>query len=219
MPRTSVRAERQAEIVQTFTTIAAEVGIANVTLRLVAERMGVTTPLLLHHFESRDAIVEAFFRSATSSIGDAASSTLKATSDDPDGEALLHYLFDGPYHELLTEVGDIWIELQAEMVRNDQLMATIRKSFHELEKRIADYLARVATNATSDELADTAHGLISLVQGAEVIDRMGFPNAPIRRAKSSASAIVRALIATSHQRQKKRYFGIQPGWKTRTRAH
>jgi AcrR family transcriptional regulator len=68
LPNRDRRAERRAatrrEIIDAAWEIADEDGLANVTLRAVAERIGMRSPSLYTHFESKNAIYDAMFGEA-----------------------------------------------------------------------------------------------------------------------------------------------------------
>lgn len=58
-------AERRAEILQAASTIATEDGLERITLRAVAERLGVRPGLVTHYFPAaEDLVVEAFVNAA-----------------------------------------------------------------------------------------------------------------------------------------------------------
>jgi AcrR family transcriptional regulator len=59
-------AERRAEILDTAATIALEEGLERITLRAVADRLGVAPGLISHYFPvAEDLVVEAFSAAAT----------------------------------------------------------------------------------------------------------------------------------------------------------
>jgi AcrR family transcriptional regulator len=68
LPNRDRKAERRAatrrEIVDAAWDIARDEGLENVTLRAVAERVGMRSPSLYTHFESKNAIYDAMFGEA-----------------------------------------------------------------------------------------------------------------------------------------------------------
>jgi AcrR family transcriptional regulator len=58
------RAATRQEILDAAWEVAREQGLAQVTLRVVAERVGMRAPSLYSHFESKDAIYDAMFADA-----------------------------------------------------------------------------------------------------------------------------------------------------------
>ena len=70
LPKRDRRAERREatrrEIVEAAWEVARESGIADVTLRAVAERVGMQSPSLYSHFVSKNAIYDAMFGHAWS---------------------------------------------------------------------------------------------------------------------------------------------------------
>lgn len=55
--------ERQREIVEEALRLAAEGGLANVTIRKLADALGITEPAIYRHFASKAEIVKAMIRS------------------------------------------------------------------------------------------------------------------------------------------------------------
>lgn len=57
MGRKSLKKERQLEIIETFYQVAQQEGLENTSLAKVAKQMNVNTSLVLHYFESKDALM------------------------------------------------------------------------------------------------------------------------------------------------------------------
>lgn len=75
LPNRDRRAERREatrrEIVETAWAIARTEGLAAVTLREIADRIGMRPPSLYSHFESKNAVFDAMFADAYTQLGDA----------------------------------------------------------------------------------------------------------------------------------------------------
>lgn len=53
---------RREEIVLTTFELAAKKGLANVTMSMIADKIGIRKPSLYKHFDSKDKIVEAMYQ-------------------------------------------------------------------------------------------------------------------------------------------------------------
>lgn len=71
--------------------LIAEVGIEAVSLRQLAERVGVSTPALYHHFRSKDALLGALGEAAIAEFEAAMADAMLAANRDGD-DALTHYV-------------------------------------------------------------------------------------------------------------------------------
>jgi AcrR family transcriptional regulator len=82
--RVSKRREAtRREIVDAAWAVAREVGLTGLTLRLVAERVGMQPPSLYSHFESKDAIYDAMFADAWNAYLNHLETSLPRLPDDP----------------------------------------------------------------------------------------------------------------------------------------
>ena len=57
MGRKSLKEVRQKEIIESFYNVAQKEGLENASLAKVAKKMGVNTSLVLHYFESKEALI------------------------------------------------------------------------------------------------------------------------------------------------------------------
>ena len=53
---------RKEEIVLTTLELAAQKGLANVSMSMIADKIGIKKPSLYKHFKSKDEIVEAMYQ-------------------------------------------------------------------------------------------------------------------------------------------------------------
>src|SRR3954452_2692352 len=72
--------ERQAEILTTPSALASAEGLESLTLRRVADRLGVYPGLVSHYFQSVDELVVAAFRHAVTTESD---ECYAAVADEP----------------------------------------------------------------------------------------------------------------------------------------
>jgi AcrR family transcriptional regulator len=113
-PRRDRRAERReatrAEIVEAAWEIARENGLAAITLKEVAERVGMRPPSLYGHYASKNAIVDAMFAQAWSQYRAVADETFASLPAAP--------------REALAAVAGAYFEFSVADLARHQLMDT-----------------------------------------------------------------------------------------------
>jgi AcrR family transcriptional regulator len=87
---TERREATRRELLDTAWAVARERGIAQLTLRDIAERMGMRTPSLYSHVDSKNALYDAMFGQAWTQCLDQMIATIAGSPSDTPG-ALRHY--------------------------------------------------------------------------------------------------------------------------------
>ena len=206
MGRRNVSEERREEILDTFAALANERGLADTSLRQIAKRIGVTVPLLLHHFESRDEIVEALFERVMHNYGlylVPYLNELKSDARDGKGDKLIHFLFEGPFTRMVQKENALFADVIGEANRNPELRKQFRGVYRDFETSLIRYLKQIAPRADDEALCDCAYALICLLGSNELFLRLGFRDGRPARAARSARLIIDDLIQ-SQSRQSKR---------------
>ncbi|GAB3604540.1 TetR/AcrR family transcriptional regulator [Microbacterium aureliae] len=128
MPSTSSRrpaAERRAEIAAAAQALALESGLSAVTLRAIAQRMGVAPALVAHYVASMDEVVaDAFTRIVDAELGEL--ERLAGAQPEP-GRALdvvLASLIDAARDDVTL----VWVQSWALGGRNEVLAAAVREA-------------------------------------------------------------------------------------------
>ncbi|WP_025158999.1 TetR/AcrR family transcriptional regulator [Leifsonia aquatica] len=128
-------AERRAEIADAARDLALADGLAAVTLRGVASRVGVTPALVAHYHPAMDELVAATFAAAVSpeiaEVGD-----LLAAEDEPVERVatLLRTLLDGTRDDVTT----VWVEAFALGRRSDRLAEAVREQMDTWQRLIQE---------------------------------------------------------------------------------
>lgn len=93
---TERREATRREILDAAWAVAREKGVTALTLRDVAERVGMQTPSLYSHFESKNAIYDAMFGEAWAGCLGAMTAAMRNAPDDPRARLLhmTHAYFD-----------------------------------------------------------------------------------------------------------------------------
>lgn len=195
MGRVSVRGERRNEILAAFAALANERGLQNCSLRAIAERVGVTMPLLLHHFSSRDELVSELIVHVTNDLRDSYAAGGDDLWFDGNAEELVDFFFAGPFRRLVSDNDALFADLLAESNRDPALRGRFRDLYRTLESVIDRELAAIAPACESEKRHLAAYTLLCLLESNEMFLRMGFRDGRARRAHAAATQLVAALSA------------------------
>ncbi|MBM7505998.1 TetR/AcrR family transcriptional regulator [Agromyces aurantiacus] len=157
-------AERSAEIADAAREVALEHGLAAVTLRSIAARVGVAPALVAHYQPNMDALVAATF-------GRVVSDELAEVRDLVDAlptprerlAALLDTLLDGTRDEVTV----IWVESWALGRRNEALAERVRQEMDDWRGFVQGIVeAGVASGEfETDDAASVAWQLLGMIDG------------------------------------------------------
>lgn len=202
-PRTrKAPAERAAEIVAAATAIARESGLSALTLRAVADRVGVASGLVAHYQPSMDDLVAAVY---TDLVEDEISDVerLLAASRDPAQRlaALLATLMDDGREDLTV----VWVEGWAMARRNVALAAAVRTQMQRWQAIVEGIIADGCREGrfTTTEPGAVAWQLIGMIDGlnaqslARGTDTARFAARTARAAEVLVGAVPGALAAAS----------------------
>jgi AcrR family transcriptional regulator len=136
----TMRKSRRGEILQSFTEMVAERGYDEVSIRDVAEALGISKGTILHHFRSKESLLEELH-------GDymrrrlAEAHELLAEFEDPVDQLQLIV-----YQLMLTQRDDraATVAFAREIVRfaEEDVMSEVRKMRHEYSALVAEIIAR-----------------------------------------------------------------------------
>lgn len=143
------RKSRRGEILQSFTEMVAERGYDEVSIRDVAEALGISKGTILHHFRSKESLLEELH-------GDymrrrlAEAHELLADRDDPVEQLQLIV-----YQLMIAQRDDraATVAFAREIVRfaEEDVMSEVRKMRHEYSALVADIIGRgVRSGAFAD---------------------------------------------------------------------
>jgi AcrR family transcriptional regulator len=157
-------AERSAEILDAATQLAREQGLSALTLRAVAERVGVASGLIAHYHPSMDDLVARVY----SDLVDAEIREVEALLLESDRAtarmgALIETLMDGSREDLTV----VWVEAWALGRRNGALAVAVREQMDAWHRMVAAAIEHGgATGAfTASSPSDAAWQLLGMIDG------------------------------------------------------
>ncbi|MGN6609254.1 MAG: TetR/AcrR family transcriptional regulator [Jatrophihabitans sp.] len=175
--------QRRAQLVEAALAIAAEEGIAAVTVRRVAERAQVALGVVHYCFADKDALVVALAERIVDDLGAAAAAALRFDDDEPPGDlatalrCAVHGLWDlverAPAEQLLT------YEITTFALRTPGL-AHVAARQYEVSHRVVESVLVAAAQAAGAQwrrpVAEVAAEVLALVDGVTLrwlVDRDG----------------------------------------------
>ena len=164
-PRTrKAPAERAAEIVAAATAIARESGLSALTLRAVAERVGVASGLVAHYQPSMEELVALVYTDLVEEEVREVEAVVAAVPE-PAGRlgVLIETLMDGAREELTV----VWVEGWAMARRNPALAVAVRAQMERWQALVEGIVTdgtRSGAFSTS-EPGEVAWELIGMIDG------------------------------------------------------
>lgn len=193
MGRRSVKEERTEQILTAFEQCVAAHGLEGVTLERVAEVAKVGRPDIRHHVGNRDDLVKAALERIALRHKEAYAQVAQALPDNERVEALLQYLFVGPFSPGTVDAEDSVLDaLFAARHREPRVAKLLVETYEELESIIAAELRKEHPNATRNDCSRVAYGLMALAFGHSTFSGLG--NGARRGPSTLAQA--RALVQT-----------------------
>jgi AcrR family transcriptional regulator len=136
----TVRKSRRGEILQCFTAMVAERGYDEVSVRDVAEALGISKGTILHHFRSKESLLEELHGDYMRRRLAEAHELLAAFEDPVDQLQLIVYQL------MLSQRDDraATVAFAREIVRfaEEEVMSDVRKMRHEYSALVTDIIRR-----------------------------------------------------------------------------
>ncbi|MEM9533873.1 MAG: TetR/AcrR family transcriptional regulator [Pseudomonadota bacterium] len=160
MPRPSLKAERQAEILEAYGRCIARYGVEGATLEKTADEAGLARALIRHNIGNKEDLLEAFIErflaTATASAMELFTSLPRRNRLD----TLLKSLFDPAYTD--AEEVSVTNALMTAAIDRPALAATLREWTDEFSLQIAKELETAFPNAGPGSITAAATGIAAL---------------------------------------------------------
>ncbi len=160
-PRKRVpRAEREQQILEAAEAVFAARGVKAASMEEIAERVGVTKPLLYEYFGSKDGLVVACIRRARAELLDRTWQAVEH-AETPEERMRLGVL---AFFEFIADHAAAWAVVREEAAISGEAVAAVE----EVRSQQTDYVAGVLASYAKLADADPArlHGYADVVVGA-----------------------------------------------------
>ena len=166
MGRTSLKHQRQQEIIQAFYEVAKKTGVENASIAKVADYMGINPSLVVHYFKTRETLLEGLVRFILERYKD----VYKVNGDDYNSRKDLITLIDNLYSRKWNRLFDdgVFYSCYALTYRNKKFRHVFKVLHDSLRRLLVDALRRAKKNGVI-ELAnerETAEIIFALMEGA-----------------------------------------------------
>ncbi|MEM1197939.1 MAG: TetR/AcrR family transcriptional regulator [Pseudomonadota bacterium] len=197
MPRPSLKEQRSEEILTAFARCVARFGVDGATLEVVAAEAGVSRPSVRHFVGNREDLIDALAAHVRRDY-QAKMETLFAWLPQTGRiEALIEFMF-APNAASSSEDVALAQALMAAADRYPSVAAPLKGWIMEFDQRIQDELSIHAPNASPQDIAGAAFGILSLYFNIDALSQLRMPDHYGAAAKTAALNLVAHLEETSH---------------------
>lgn len=165
MGRASRKQERAEQILEAFERCVAEHGLAGASLERVAVYAGLGRPAIRHNVGNREALIEAALERIATRHKRAYAAIAERLPPSGRLEAMLEYLFLGPFSGPATEEDAVLDELFAIRHREPRVAALLDGVYADLQATIAAELRREHSGAGAARCRTVAYQLMALAFG------------------------------------------------------
>jgi AcrR family transcriptional regulator len=195
MGRRSLKQERTDQILAAFARCVAEHGLAGATLERIAEYAGLGRPAIRHNIGNREAVIEAALLQLAARHKASYAALADALPDRDRVDALLRYLFTGPFSGPVDEEDAIIDELFAVRHREPRVAALLEDTYRDLQSTVTTELLRDHGEAGRARCASVAYLIMALAFGHSTFSGLGVGARRGTLALREARSIVATLSA------------------------
>lgn len=192
MGRKSRKQERTDQILTAFGRCVAEHGLAGATLERIAEYADLGRPAIRHNIGNREAVIEAALLRLATQHKARYAAIADALPDRDGADALLRYLFTGPFSGPVDEEDAVIDELFAVRHREPRVAALLEDTYRDLQRVITTELLRNHPKAGRARCSSAAYLIMALAFGHSTFSGLGVG----RRRGKLAMEQARAIVAT-----------------------
>ncbi len=190
--RRDLSGERRQEILDAFRLCVARDGLQASSLRRIAAEVGLSQSVLMHHFGSRDGLVQALLDFLVARYDDALEASFEVIASERGVDSLLEFLLGGGFTAVSERDQGLFTELHATAARDENLSGQLKKVYRRLLSRIKGELAKAFPSADPKRVREVGYALMCLAEGDDLCRGIGVPG----RRNRDALAMGRVLVGT-----------------------
>jgi AcrR family transcriptional regulator len=173
--------ERRAEMLTTASALASAEGLESLTLRRVADELGVYPGLVSHYFQTVDELVVAAFRHAVTAESD---DLYAAVAEEPTPVDRLRTLLEQLVSRERDGVSLLWLDAWSAFRHRPALAGEVTRLMAVDQQRLADLIRDGVTAGqfTAEDPLAAASRIYSVIDGLTVLAAVGadFDHAAVR---------------------------------------
>lgn len=191
MPRPSLKAERQAEILEAYGRCIARFGVEGATLEKTAEEAGLARALIRHNVGNKEALLEAFIERFLATATESAAELFASLPRRKRVPTLIQWLFD-PDHSDAAEVS-VTNALMTAAIERPALATALRGWTDGFALQIAEELKAAFPQANPAHAAAAAAGIAALYFHLDSMVPLGAAE-PLRESSITAAKLLLSTL-------------------------
>ena len=154
-----IRADRRQHIIASAICVLAEYGIVEFTFNKVARQAGISAALIVHYFASKEALLEAAFRSVVRQLNNQATARLRLAAGP---RARIQALVDSHlgHNDFSEETARVWLSFWGQALHVPQLARVQRAHQQRMLSNLKFDLRQIVDAQDVSPMADTIAAMI-----------------------------------------------------------
>ncbi len=191
MGRKNLKTVRRMQILDACEEIVLTEGLASASLARVAGRVGLDRTTLHHYYRTRSellgGLVERIVDGYLAEVREVESERGSNFDVSESLDFLLSPDFARPHYDRILD------EFSAASYEDADVRQHLRRLFVTLEEFTISLLLKAVPNAAPERVRQTAYTIYALIEGAYLLQALGFPDDRLRAARRTARELVETL--------------------------
>jgi len=191
MGRKNLQTVRRMQILDACEEIVLTEGLASASLARVAGRIGLDRTTLHHYYRTRSellgGLVERIVDGYLAEVREVESERGSNFDVSESLDFLLSPDFARPHYDRILD------EFSAASYEDADVRQHLRRLFVTLEEFTVSLLLKAIPNAAPERVRQTAYTIYALIEGAYLLQALGFPDDRLRAARRTARELVETL--------------------------
>ena len=195
MGRKSLQAVRRVQILDACEEIVLEGGLASASPARVAKRVGLDRTTLHHYFRTRADLLAGLVERIVDGYLAEVREVQAERGSSADVSEIIDFLlspdFSRPHYDRILD------EFAAASYDDAEVRNQLRRLFATLEDFTVSLLLKAVPNVAPERVRESAYTIYALIEGAYLLQALGFPDDRLHAARRTAHNLVEALQAES----------------------
>lgn len=191
MGRKSLQAVRRVQILDACEEIVLEGGLASASPARVAKRVGLDRTTLHHYFRTRSDLLGGLVERIVDGYLAEIREVQAARGSSADVTEIIDFLlssdFSRPHYDRILD------EFAAASYEDAEVKKQLRRLFATLEDFTVSLLLKAVPEVDPEHVRESAYTIYALIEGAYLLQALGFPETRLSAARRTAHNLVEAL--------------------------
>jgi len=189
--RKSLQAERRSQILDACEEMVLEEGLASASPARLAGRVGLDRTTLHHYFRTRSALLEGLVERIVDGYLAEVREVEAERGSSADLSEILDFLlspdFACPHYDRIVD------EFSAASYEDAEVRRHLRRLFSTLEEFTVSLLLKAVPDVAPRRVREAAYTIYALIEGAYLLNALGFPGDRLHAARRTAHRLVEEL--------------------------